>query len=61
MDRMAKSERLKRAWPHLVGRWAVFALAIGGVGFASGESLMVSALLGLILGGLLNIAWCWVA
>ena len=61
MEPTSKLEWLKRAWPRLMARWAVFALIIGGIGFAAGGSLMVSALLGLVLGGLLNIAWCWVA
>jgi hypothetical protein len=61
MESISRLEWLKRAWPRLVARWAVFALIVGGIGFAAGESLMASALLGLVLGGLLNIAWCWVA
>ena len=61
MDTTSKAKWLKRRWPLLVARWVVLGLVVGGIAFATGAGLTASALLGLALGGVLNIAWCWVA
>jgi hypothetical protein len=53
--------RLKRLWPLLVVRWAVFAAIITAISLVAGTGTATSILLGLLGGGALNAAWCWVA
>lgn len=52
---------MRRHWPLLVARWAVFSLVLGGIALATGTGLGTSAVLGVVGGAVLNAAWCWVA
>lgn len=51
----------RKVWPLLLLRWAVFATLIAAVALARGESTATAVSLGVIIGGLLNAAWQWVA
>jgi len=52
---------MKKLWPLLIARWFVFALICTVCVAVSGESLLAAVTIGVVAGGVLNVAWCWVA
>jgi hypothetical protein len=51
----------RKAWPLLLVRWAVFAALIAGISMAQGQDAASAALLGVLVGGVMNVAWQCVA
>ena len=52
---------LKRHWPIVLMRWVVFAAVIAVSAVLAGQDLINSAALGILVGGLLNVVWFWIA
>jgi len=58
---MSRLSFIKARWPLLLARWAVFSLVIAMLTWIGGADTRAIALIAIVGGGLLNIAWYWVA
>ena len=58
---MSCTQYLRRYWPLLVARWAVFALLMSGAAFFGGWDLREMWPLIIVASGTLNIMWIWMA